>query len=107
MQTKKLLNDERFVEAYIEMRMQRGYGPLRISAELKERGIDALLVDEKLNQYDNEVWRALIIRVRHKKFGLTVPRDVNECARQMRFLQYRGFHQAQIKMVFKYDIEQY
>ena len=34
------LSDERFVEAFVRVRSERGYGPVRIRAELRERGID-------------------------------------------------------------------
>jgi regulatory protein len=37
-------SDERFVEAFIRVRGERGYGPVRIRAELRERGIDDELI---------------------------------------------------------------
>ncbi|HEX5636173.1 MAG TPA: regulatory protein RecX, partial [Gammaproteobacteria bacterium] len=43
------LSDRRFTEAYVNMRMNRGYGPMRILAELRDRGIPAELANEYLN----------------------------------------------------------
>ena len=34
-----LLSDERFAESYFQSRKNRGYGPLRIRNELKQRGV--------------------------------------------------------------------
>ena len=34
-----LLSDERFAESYFQSRKNKGYGPLRIRNELKQRGI--------------------------------------------------------------------
>jgi len=39
----------------------------------------------------------LATEVRLKKFGTAEPRDFKEKARQMRFLQYRGFEQEHIQ----------
>ncbi|VAW48835.1 Regulatory protein RecX, partial [hydrothermal vent metagenome] len=35
-----LQSDVRFTEAYVYFRIQKGYGPIRIQADLKQRGID-------------------------------------------------------------------
>ncbi|HHO68381.1 MAG TPA: regulatory protein RecX, partial [Gammaproteobacteria bacterium] len=43
-----LLSDRRFAEVYTRTRIERGYGPLRIRAELRERGIDAALAEAAL-----------------------------------------------------------
>ena len=36
LQQEGLLSDERYAESYIHMRMNKGYGPLKIELELKE-----------------------------------------------------------------------
>ena len=40
------LSDERFAEAYIRMRQLKGFGPIRISMELNERGVDEGIIDD-------------------------------------------------------------
>lgn len=89
-----LLNEGRFVEAYVRSRVERGYGPLKIEAELQARGIrDGL----DRNAVD---WVALARGARIKRFGPGDPGDFRERARQMRFLQQRGFDGGQISAVF-------
>ena len=46
-----LLSDERFVEAFIFSRKKNGKGPLKISAELQQRGADESLI----NRYIEEI----------------------------------------------------
>lgn len=96
----RLLSDERFVESLVRSRIAKGYGPLRIQAELREHGIG----DERISNAvdaDAGFWRDRIMDVRRKRFGAAPPADVNECAKQMRFLQYRGFTSEQIRAAFK------
>jgi regulatory protein len=90
-----LLSDARFAETYVCSRVQRGCGPLRIRDELRARGVDQALIDDRLHAFDDR-WREQIERVRSKRFGPAMPVDFRERARQMRFLQQRGFTPEQI-----------
>lgn len=90
-----LQSDERFVQAYIHMRMNRGYGPVRIRAELRERGITAELINRHLNEHDPQ-WQELACRALIKKFGDDPAQDYAERVRQSRFLQYRGFSGSRV-----------
>jgi regulatory protein len=90
-----LQDDRRFVDNFIQSRVQQGKGPVRIRLELGQRGVDEALVDELLNERDDD-WESLARNVRRRKFGPGEPRDFREKARQMRFLQYRGFTHDQI-----------
>jgi regulatory protein len=100
--TKKLLSDERFADAYVRMRCQRGYGPLRICMELQARGITAELISETLANYDKS-FQDQIKKVQQKKFGRRLPNVLSQKIQQMRFLNYRGFSTSQIKMVLGND----
>ncbi len=97
LKSEKLLDDFRFAEAYIRMRSNRGYGPLRIQNELHHRGVSGDISNEIINTMENE-WQSLVISVRKKRFGSNTPKDFNERAKQMRFLEYRGFRHDQIKL---------
>jgi regulatory protein len=103
----RLLSDERFVDAFVRSRGNRGYGPRRIEAELRERGISDELSDERLAagpSEDESDWVARAAEVRSRKFGEELPKDFPERAKQMRYLEYRGFTHEQIRAVFKrYD----
>ncbi len=85
-----LLSDERFTESYIRQRVGKGYGPDRIRQELRQKGVDTALLDLALESADVD-WVERAAAVRFKKFGSTPPLDFKEKARQMRFLNYRGF----------------
>ena len=91
-----LQSDRRFVESFVQTRIGQGKGPLRIHADLGQRGIPAGLVDEVLEQV-GEDWYALAREVREKKFGRSRPAEFRDKARQMRFLQYRGFEPDQVQ----------
>jgi len=91
----RLLSDERFAEAYVRMRSARGYGLQRISMEMQERGVASELISHAIEQCDVD-WIALAHDVRNKKFGEQQPAEFALRAKQMKFLQYRGFSHAQI-----------
>ncbi len=85
-----LQSDRRFAEQYVHSRRSKGFGPLRISAELSERGIDEELIAAWLDQDDGQ-WRQLMLEVARRKFGASPPQDRREQARRGRFLSSRGF----------------
>jgi len=91
-----LQSDQRFVEAFVQSRISQGKGPVRIQAELAERDIPVGQIDAVLEETEQD-WYALAREIRRKKFGSQQPADFKEKARQMRFLQYRGFETDQIK----------
>lgn len=95
-----LLSNARFAEAFVHSRIQRGSGPQKIRAELRERGIPDELIDASLEAHADS-WRDLAREVREKRFGLAQPRDFRERSRQMRFLQQRGFSSEQISSAFQ------
>lgn len=94
-----LLNNTRFLENFLHARRNKGYGPLRIRAELIERGIAEDLIEQCLNITDN-AWLDEIRNVWRKRFKNQLPRDFKTRAQQMRFLHYRGFTAEQIESVF-------
>lgn len=96
----RLLSDERFAAAYTTSRINKGFGPLRIQSELRERGIDDALTSQVLSQQD-VCWNAHAETVRRKRFSRQIPDEYSERAKQMRFLQYRGFSSEQIRQAFK------
>ncbi|MEO1246525.1 MAG: regulatory protein RecX [Pseudomonadota bacterium] len=90
-----LQSDERFVESFVQSRVNQGKGPVRIRAELGQRGIAEAITGRILDAAGVD-WYALARTTRLQKFGEGVPADYKEKARQMRFLQYRGFEPDQI-----------
>lgn len=91
-----LQDDRRFIESFLQSRISQGKGPLRIRQELGERELDSSMIEEAFTNA-SEDWFTLAEKVRVKKFGPGLPREFRDKARQMRFLQYRGFESAHIK----------
>jgi regulatory protein len=90
-----LVSDERFAESFVAARMRKGQGPVRIRMELQKRGVAAETIH--LHVDDSALdWHTLAREVRRKKFGMAKPFEYKEKARQMRFLEYRGFTGEQI-----------
>lgn len=90
-----LADDGRFLEAFVGSRIRKGQGPIRIRAELQDRGIAADAASAALSGAHD--WRALARDVRQRRFGAAAPRDFRERARQARFLEYRGFTAEQVR----------
>ena len=95
-----LLSEARFTARYVEERMHKGFGPVRIRAELGQRGVGDDLIDVHLPM-DEATWMALLARTHDRKFGRLPPADQTDFARRARFLEYRGFSPAQVSRFFK------
>ncbi|MCC5797524.1 MAG: recombination regulator RecX [Methylophaga sp.] len=94
-----LQSDQRFAQNYLRYRSQKGMGPQRIEHELRQKGINAALIQTVMQ--DSEIdWFALADTVRCKRFGEQGPRDFTERAKQQRFMQYRGFSHEHITESF-------
>lgn len=94
-----LQSDERFSESFVQSRINQGKGPVRIRLDLGQKGISDSVIEMALENADQD-WRELAREQRMKKFGEDLPPDFKEKARQMRFLQYRGFEQDHIQSAF-------
>ena len=92
----RLLSDERFAEAYVTGRRNKGFGPQRIAQELRERGVAPDLIADYVDESDR-CWLQQAVSVRRKRFGAAVPGDYQGRVKQARFLQYRGFSVEQIR----------
>jgi len=93
---RKLLSDERYAESRVHS-LSRKFGAARIAHELRAKGLDKGLADQASKaaratevERAREVWR--------RKFRVA-PRTREERARQMRFLQSRGFSFDAIRAV--------
>ena len=97
-----LLSDERFTESFVNQRFHRGSGPLKIRAELRQKGVSDAMIETFLNQH-NGLWSESALAVRIKKYGSECPSDIKETARQTRFLQSRGFSSEQTRFAMNHD----
>jgi len=94
------LSDERATSQLIHAKRNR-FGTQRITHELRQKGIAEELIGAALPELKDseleaarEVWK--------KKFG-TAPQDEKEKAKQVRFLQSRGFAMDVIFKVLRFD----
>ena len=97
-----LLSDQRFTEAFIHQRINRGSGPLKIRAELRQKGISDAMIGTFLNERD-VLWRESALAVKIRKYGSGFPSDLKEQARQSRFLQSRGFSSEQTRYAMSHN----
>lgn len=98
LQAENLQSDDRFAEIYVRSKMHKGIGPVRLQQELRDHQVD----DELIHRYlQDQHWQQLAVEVRQKRFGTILPEHFEERAKQMRFLQYRGFSAEQINGAMK------
>lgn len=83
-------SDARFAETFIRQRIRDGYGPVRISYELRQRGIEEADMDAAVVELAGG-WDALLEQVYAKKYSAEGRITRNEWAKRVRFLQQRGF----------------
>ncbi len=85
-----LQSDERFAEAYVRHRAEMGFGPRRISAELGQRGVPHLLIQQYLSP-DEAFWGEVLSSLWQRKYHNERPMDERTYGKQLRFLMQRGF----------------
>lgn len=94
--TRGWLSDRRFAESWVADHRAR-CGRVKLAFDLRQHGVPDTLIEEVLgDQRDSEAERAGAVW--RKKFG-TPPANAAEKARQMRFLQGRGFAPDVIRRV--------
>ena len=98
--SESLQDDKRYVESFIQSRINQGKGPLRIQQELQHRKVSDNLINDAINE-TTENWFKLAEKVRLKKFGSKIPLDFKKKAKEMKFLIYRGFESDHIQYAMK------
>lgn len=89
------LSESRLVERYVAERLDKGFGPVRIRFELREKGLPDEQIRPQL-ELDDAHYLELIARVHRQRFGDAPIADRNGFAKRARFLEYRGFPQGLI-----------
>ncbi len=93
-------SDQRFAESYARQRMEKGYGPLRINNELRQRGIEAFDLDSVVEQVA-ESWDELLARLYARKYPAQERMSRSEWAKRSRFLLQRGFTGEAVKVLLQ------
>lgn len=81
-------SDQRVAEMTVRSQVRKGKGPNRIKLALRTKQLDKDLVQEDLAEID---WYTQAYELKLKKYGTDVAKDPKIKAKQIRFLQYRGF----------------
>ena len=92
-----LQSDERFAEAFLRSRIDKGKGPNIILSELSQRGVDELLASNVIGSISEEEWNDLAYSTMNKKLGNEAELDYDKQLKLMKFLSNRGFTRSQIE----------
>ncbi|MFW5443778.1 MAG: regulatory protein RecX [Methylococcaceae bacterium] len=93
-------SDDRFAEAYARYRIKKGYGPIKISYELRQRGIEAFDLETVVLDLADS-WFEILEQVYDKKYADNNGLSNKEWQKRSRFLQQRGFSHEIIKTLYK------
>ena len=96
----RLLDEGRYAEIYACGRADKGYGPLRIARELRERGVPEDQVAATLATLEDD-WLPKLRELHRKRFKSRVPADAAGRIQQTRVLRQHGFTLDQIKHLFE------
>jgi regulatory protein len=91
-----LQSDERYAESYVRQRAGKAYGPVRIRAELAERGIGQAQAARALAA-ESPDWFAIAADWYEKRFGSEPPADLKEKSRRQQAMARRGFAHEHIR----------
>jgi regulatory protein len=89
------LDEFRYIQSQIRQHISKGHGERRIRQTLMQKRACSDLIDQGLEE-QNQDWFELAKTVAQRKFKLIPAPDQKERAKQIRFLQYRGFTFEQI-----------
>jgi regulatory protein len=98
---RRYLDDERYARQFVVIHAERGQGPVRIRRDLAQLGLPAALIETQLESQGD--WATVARRVLTRRFGAAPPRRWPDKARRMRFLQYRGFANDDIRSAIGVD----
>ena len=93
------INDTQYIEKYITMRANKGYGRQKIAVELKQRGLPEQVSRQLLNASDID-WAALAYQQLQKKFKQIDLKNNLQKQKSIQFLIYRGYTQSDVKTMY-------
>ncbi len=94
-----LLSDSRFAEEYVLARRRKGFGPIKISMELQNKGVNKSLIFNEIQRFDD--WVSLARKSFKKKFPNGPSSDLKELQKQKNFLVNKGFSFNEIESVLE------
>lgn len=89
------LDDLRYAKSQIRQHVYKGHGERRIRQELNQKRVADSVIELALEEEPQD-WFELAKQAAEKKFKGVKAQDQKEYAKQVRFLQYRGYSFEQI-----------
>ena len=89
------LDDLRYAKSQIRQHVYKGHGERRIRQELNQKRVADSVIELALEEEPQD-WFELAKQAADKKFKGVKAQDQKEYAKQVRFLQYRGYSFDQI-----------
>lgn len=90
------ISDERFAGAFIRSRCSRGDGPLKLRAQLRERGVAADIIASQVDAHAEADWLPQLQALCARHFPQPAA-DYAQWAKQARFLIRKGYTHDQIR----------
>lgn len=94
-------SDERFCESFLRSAINRGLGAIRISRELKDKGVEPYLIEQVMRS-DTDWFQLAYESGLKKSQGLNLS-EYKDKQKLFRYLAYRGFSMDEIQ----HALEQY
>ena len=94
----QFLNDERFAGFYVKDKFKfNGWGRIRISHMLRQKGVDEVFIGNALLQIDEEEWFQTCLRLIQSKFSKLKEEDpFKQKGKLLRYAAGRGFEPSLI-----------
>lgn len=99
------LDDLRYAKSQIRQHVYKGHGERRIKQELNQKRVAESVIERALKEEPQD-WFELAKQAADKKFKGTKAKDQKEYAKQVRFLQYRGYSFEQISYALSFEDEE-
>ncbi|KOO15578.1 recombinase RecX [Vibrio xuii] len=98
------LDDLRYAKSQVRQHVYKGHGERRIRQELNLKRVSESVI-EKAMEEEPQDWFELAKSAAEKKFKGIKAQDQKEYAKQVRFLQYRGYSFEQISYALSSESE--
>lgn len=90
-----LLSDARYLQSFVRVKLDAGYGPRWLEFQLRGKGIERAAIHHHLESLESD-WAEIAANALRRRYHAW-PCDKKEQARRQRFLARRGFDAYQIQ----------
>lgn len=96
-------SDERFAASYVRYRAEQGYGPRRLSQELKQKGVPDWIISQALDEAEID-WFALAEKTfEHKRPSFW---DIKAKQKMWRYMTSHGFYHDHFSELLEQDYDE-